>query len=151
MLSASLTSGWQTFERLQHSVDSRIVTSDTLGGEEALSDLLDDFTADFTPSAEYVERRFRSLRCNRVRKQRHRICLLFRAELSEQVAAPDKRIDDADELRFVRSQVTSAEWGLFERVSLGFTYDELARDNGVSPGQLRARLCRLRSRLRLAA
>ena len=37
MFSATLPSGWQAFERLQHSIDSQLVTCVTLGGEEALS------------------------------------------------------------------------------------------------------------------
>jgi len=77
MFSTTLPSGWQVFESLQHSIDSRIVNSAALGGEEALSDLLDDFAKDFVPDAERVERRFRSLLRNRARKHRHRIGLLF--------------------------------------------------------------------------
>ena len=110
MTPSALLPGWLVFERLQHSIDARILNADALGAEEALADLLDDFANGFTPTAEYVKRRFRSLRQNRSRKHRHRFALASATARSEHVAEDTGRVDDADQLRFVKDHVTPDEW-----------------------------------------
>ncbi|MGA7698376.1 MAG: hypothetical protein WCB27_02125 [Thermoguttaceae bacterium] len=148
MTPSALLPGWLVFERLQHSIDARILNADALGAEEALADLLDDFANGFTPTAEYVKRRFRSLRQNRSRKHRHRFALASATARSEHVAEDTGRVDDADQLRFVKDHVTPDEWALLQHVAAGDTCDDTARTTTASAGQVRTRLCRLRSRLR---
>jgi hypothetical protein len=143
--------GWEAIERLQHFIDSRKVTPVAFGSDEALSAVLDYFPKDSVPSAEHIERRFRCLRRNRVRKQRNRVRLLFAAALHNHDGSSSNRIDDADELCDARRRMTPAEWALFQRIAAGETLGEIAQDSGLSFGQLRTRLCRLRSRVRSVA
>ncbi len=150
MTFSALSPGWQAFERLQHYIDARILNADALGAEEALADLLDDFANGFTPTGDYLKRRFRSLRHNRSRKHRHRFALARAVARPEHVPADTGRVDDADYLRFVRDHVTRDEWALLQHVAAGDTFDDMARATTASAGQVRTRLCRLRSRLRRA-
>ena len=151
MTPSALSPGWQVFERLQHSIDARILNADAFGAEEALTDLLDDFAKGFVPTAGYVKRRFRSLRQNRSRKHRHRLALSSAVARPEHVAGDTGRVDDADHLRFVRDCVTAGEWALLQHVAAGDTCDDFALATTASAAQVRTRLSRLRSRLRASA
>jgi DNA-directed RNA polymerase specialized sigma24 family protein len=51
----------------------------------------------------------------------------------------------------IRSDMTSAEWDLIVRVTEGFDCQEMALESGVSAGNIRTRLSRLRSRFKMAA
>lgn len=147
MLSATLSPCWQVFERLQHSIDGRIANAIAHASEEALSDLLDDFRSGTIPPEERIEYRFQSLRRNRIRKHRNRARLTFGMRSSENDVSPTTRVDDGDEIQFARSQMAAADWAVIERVACGDSCNQIAKENRLSPGQLRTRLSRLRSRL----
>jgi DNA-directed RNA polymerase specialized sigma24 family protein len=51
----------------------------------------------------------------------------------------------------IRGDMTSAEWDLIVRVRDGFDCQEIALESGVSAGNIRTRLSRLRSRFKMAA
>ena len=51
----------------------------------------------------------------------------------------------------IRSDMTSAEWDLIVRVTEGFDCHEMALESGVSAGNIRTRLSRLRSGFKTAA
>lgn len=150
MCSSNLPTGWRAFERLQRSLDVRSINPVTSGSDEALSDLLNEFGKLDLPTDQQVERRFRSLRRNRVRKYRHRVSLLSAAGRRDSDFSPCKCIDDTDELCFARRQLTATEWRLVENVASGKSFHEIGQDNGLTSGQVRTRICRLRRRMRAA-
>lgn len=143
-------SGWQAFQDLQHFISTRNLASHALACEEALSNVLDEFKPNVAPSAADVNRRFRSLRRNRVRKHRRRQALVA-ASAKVPDGAPRPRLDHLDDLRYVKSLTTDDEWRLIQGVANMSDYASLAAGNGLSVGQLRTRISRLRARVQAAA
>ena len=151
------SSGWQAFERLQHSLQNeKYVDAAVLADEEALTDLLDDFTS-AEPPADEVDRRYFSLRLNRRRKYRARGRLLVaysadicRRDAMEKAENPSERAEQKDLLGAVESKASPAEWAILRTLALGVSYSAIADSLGVTAGKVRTEVCRLREAIRIA-
>lgn len=144
---------WNTLRRLQAVTDSTIVNARTNGREEALCLLVEELALGKIPSsAEAMERRYRTLSSNRAVKYRNR------KSLAEQVAyelQAKHAEQDPAELMTVRQvtavvleRVEQEEWELLQLLSEEATYSEVAGKLTVPIGTLKARVSRLRHRLR---
>ena len=167
MIAPSPETGWTAFARLQHSLERKRTCTESWACEEALTNLLDDFASGI-PSPQELKRRFQSLVLNRSRKHRNRARLDERhcatngpstnrnGEPIESTASRDRRIVmEASELAarrelvsFVRSAVQADDWRSMWRLACGDEYVLVARGRGITAGQLRTRICRLRAVLR---
>ena len=66
-------------------------------------------------------------------------------------AETEARLHASIRVSQIRSSMTSTEWNLIVRVTEGFDCHEIALDSGVSAGNIRTKLSRLRSRFKIAA
>lgn len=154
MLVAEPTPGWMAFARLQHFVNSLPIDTTFWGRDEAATDLVDDLASDDLLPAE-VNRRFRGIALNRVRKHRTR-AQLYRDHAARRRGDPyheDQQATNAaarELLQFVRGAVSIEEWDVLWRLAEGSSYEELASVAGMSGTSLRTRVSRVRERIRRA-
>lgn len=152
-MDVSLSSAWAVFARFQQSIENdRFAVADSLADEAALTDLVDEFGSGDV-SVEQLNRRYYSLRRNRRRKFR---CRRRVRDSMAQFAQASQRdhvdeVEQQDRLRRASEKLADAEWVIFVRLAEGETVERLARNAGISAGAFRARVFRLRRRLRAVA
>jgi DNA-directed RNA polymerase specialized sigma24 family protein len=138
---ADLPYPWGDYVRLQEQLARRVQVDDLAWGLEAgLNRLLE------SPATPNVERAVQSAS----RKERYR-ARLFSANLTLEESNrvdPDNTFDARELLDDLQTRVSPTEWSLLRAVGDGYEYDELAAAEQATPGALRARVLRLRRRLR---
>ena len=152
MPSPDLPAQWGVFHRLQAIGSSRRVDSQTLGRDEALTALSDKFGTGCDPlDPDSVQRQFDRLRVNRTAKYRRRV------QLDRQIAENTQTILPAQHTQVVaikelaellHRETPEADWQILRMLADGFTYREIADQQGLSITNLKSRVFRVRCRLR---
>jgi DNA-binding NarL/FixJ family response regulator len=144
---------WETLRHLQEDTDSFLVNSYTKGKEEALCSLVEELAAGMIPSdAEAMERRYRTLSTNRSAKYRYRSLLGGQIAYERQVQHSDYDPIELITLKqltvLVSAELAAQEWELLREIGNGASYLEVARKLDVPIGTVKARVSRLRHKLR---
>lgn len=134
---------WDAYARLQAELARRPRVDDySWGLEGGLDRLL--LSASDQPNEEEVDRAVRSEN----RRTRHR-ARLRRVYLVRDLGVfdPTGALTARHDLQAVEAQVEDDDWTLLREIGEGRAYGEIAADWGVSEGQLRVRVLRLRREL----
>ena len=134
-------------------INSYIINSKSLGREEALTAILEDFDRGRAPSdSDAFQRRFGNLCTNRRAKYRQR------KQLDKKWVAQDSReflADDDTETasrrelaELLQGEVSPAEWQILWKLAEGHSYREVAAQCGMSLANLKSRTSRIRDRVR---
>lgn len=140
---ADLPHPWGVYARLQAMLARRYQADDQSWGLDAGLDRL--LTAqNKPPGEEEADRAVRSEnRRERYRAQLRRVHLV----LEDRMADPEEVVAARRALRAAQMMVSHEDWALLCAVGEGHEYAEIAAAQGVSVGQLRIRVLRLRRRL----
>lgn len=138
---------WAAYARVQEKLARRLeVEPYTWGLEAALNRLV--------LGEPLTEAEISRVIASESRKERHR-ANLRRVYPELQGSTWPRATEDALEvkkvLRDLRDHVTEDDWSLVTAISHGQHYSDIAAARGAKPGALRARMCRLRRKLRPAA
>jgi DNA-binding NarL/FixJ family response regulator len=153
-MAESLPHPWDAFGRLQAATNSHVISAWTNASDEALTELLEELAAGVVPSnATAIEQRHRALTANRAKKYRHRATL--EDQVVHHMRRQQQRPDQAD-LAGVRQLVALASASLpaedrellRDVLGNGMSYREAASRLAKPVGTLKARISRLRRRLR---
>ena len=133
--------------------DNFIINARSLGCEEALTAILEDFGSNCAPSdSDAVQRRFGNLCTNRRAKYRQRKQLnkKWADENSRESSAADHTevVATVELVELLRVYVSRAEWQLLWKLAGGSSYREVAAQCGISVGNLKSRTSRIRDRVR---
>ncbi len=159
---------WTVFSEIQENNDPSSVDQ-ALGREEALDQILDEIVANPSVSEERIYKRFRSLSRNR----RSKYC--YRRDLDWNRGRPDRRrggqyfsspsfqspapnvfdvfedIARAELVTLVRSVLPQEDFHLLWEIAEGISYRDLAYARAVSIATIKARVFRIRERIRTSA
>jgi DNA-directed RNA polymerase specialized sigma24 family protein len=126
----------------------RGINEQSWGTEAALNCILDAIQHDHLPDDEEISR----FAATAGRRERNRAQLrLVHLDTCDLSPSPEDGFIARDGLAAVQAQVTAREWAFLTEVGEGRDYGEVAALMKVTPGSLRARICRLRKRLAKAA
>jgi hypothetical protein len=141
---SNLSSLWSAYSRLQTELAHREVNSQSWGLEAGLNSLLKFALDSQPPTTEDIDRTVASGR----RRERHRthLQLLYHPSPNETVH-PDTALHCRHELLRIKAQLGIRAWTILRAVGEGWSYKELATAAGMTPGNLRVRILRLRHRI----
>jgi RNA polymerase sigma factor (sigma-70 family) len=153
-MAESLPFPWDAFGRLQAAIDSRVVNTWNNARDEALTELLEELAAGVVPVGEHaIEQRHRKLTASRAKKYRHRVRLEDQVAYHFQHQQPTQ--DQASRaglhqlVVFASEGLPTADRELLREVfGDGRSYREVASKTGKPVGTLKARVSRLRRKIR---
>ena len=162
MTAADDQSAWATFQALQQLPQPQAIQHDFARGE-TLDVILDEIAAEPSAPSEQIRRRFRSLSRNRRTKYYERKALeresvrpsYRRGGRDFEVVMLAPRQKDASDavamaqlLMLVRGLLSEADFQLLWEIAIGATYAEIAVKLGISITAAKARIFRIRQRVR---
>ena len=157
---------WNDYRQFQSHGDVRTANSASFGHDDALSSLVDDFSASGGQlDSVSLRSQFENLCSNRAAKYRRRIRLTerfaerqrsmrresVRSLLRGQGPLPEDHaatVATSELLGLVRRCVPEADWNVLWMLAEGYSYDEIAARYGVTAESLKSRTCRIRCRIR---
>ena len=156
---------WTTFAALQERTEPQSIDQ-SLGREEALTEVLGDIIGNPSISEDRIRRRFATLSRNRTSKYRHRRNLerdsarpshrrggryLESSSLWPPVPDVSEQIAWAELVGLVRSVLPEHDFQLLWEVAEGESYRNLACEQGTSVASTKAKIFRARKRIRMSA
>jgi DNA-binding NarL/FixJ family response regulator len=137
---------WRDFTRLQHTLGRTNRVDDRYWGLEAGLDRVVSLVAEgATPTSDEIER----ARQSESRRERYRRRLRDQHfARNESSVDPSAVFEARSELRALRSSVSSRDWKVLTAVGLGKRYSEIAKVSGTRSVAIRARVMRLRKKLK---
>lgn len=166
MFASTFPFPWNDFLQFQSADDGRTTSPVSLGREEALAALINDFDADRgVRDSESLRSKFNNLCCNRAAKYRRRIQLDERlAEFLRVMRREEVRslrsgrgplsedhagmVATRELLSLIRQCVPEADWQVLWMLAEGYSYGEIAARCGLTVENLKSRACRIRGRIR---
>jgi hypothetical protein len=166
MPASALSFPWNDFLQFQTACEGRTTCPASLGREEALTIFVGELDPDGGKhDSRSLRTQFDNLCCNRAAKYRHRIQLskqfadLRRAQRSEVERSllsgrgllPENHtgmVAIRELLSLARQCVSKGDWKILWMLAEGYSYGEIAGCYGLTIGNLKSRLSRIRSRIR---
>ena len=156
---------WTAFAALQESTEPQSIDQ-SLGREEALTEVLGDIIGNSSISEDRIRRRFATLSRNRTSKYRHRRNLERDSARSSYrrggryfgsspLRPPTPDISDeiawAELVTLVRSVLPERDFQLLCEIAEGKSYRDLAHDRMISVASTKAKVFRIRKRVRMSS
>jgi DNA-directed RNA polymerase specialized sigma24 family protein len=136
----SVPKGWAAYARLQAKLSATATTDSRTWGLEAGLDRFLDLAGREIPRDADIDRAVQS----ESRRERYRARLRSIRCAADIPSVPEDAVEARRSLRALRDATTPNDWALLLAVADGCDYGEVAASLGVTAGQLRVRVMRLR-------
>jgi hypothetical protein len=139
---------WDEYQRLQtRSSRNSIIDSYSWGQEEEMNLFLENPLAYTSAEVKRLERaNAAAARRERARAQMRKV---YAADLTLEPPDLDKQVYAREALRLIEGSMNTAQWMLLLDIANGHTQADLAKAQGLEPGNLRVMVSRLRNHAHL--
>jgi hypothetical protein len=142
---ADFSHPWNAYASLQAELScARRINNQSWGTEAAMNRVLLSLQDNNPSTSDEIGRAAASERRLERRRAHLRLVYLASSQISPHF---ENALAAKQELRIAQSKLPKRDWSVLWQVAVGYDYTKLASDNGVTPGNLRARVLRLRRRL----